>query len=73
MTTKKRHPILYFAKNLSVIVGIVFIWRGTWYILDAIDVWVFGGSHVWTAVAGVLVGLFILYIPDRDLKEIEQL
>ena len=63
----------YLAKNISIVVGIVLIWRGIWYVLDGLDQWLFGGSHVWTAVGGIIIGLLILYIPDKDLKEIEKL
>ena len=61
------------ARIISIVIGLVLIWRGVWYVLDALDVWIFGGSHLWTAVMGILIGLLILYIPDEDLKEIEKL
>jgi hypothetical protein len=66
-------PISYFAKNLATVVGIVLVWRGIWYVLDALDLMLFSGSHLWTAIAGIIAGLFILYLPDRDLKEIQKL
>ena len=58
--------------NISTIFGLVMIWRGVWYVLDAIDK-AFFGSHVLTSVAGIVIGLVILYLPDKDLKEIEKL
>ena len=61
------------AKNISIVIGLVLIWRGIWYVLDGLDKLVFGGSHVWTALGGVILGLIILYLPDKDLKEIEKL
>lgn len=64
---------LHLGKNIFTVVGLVLIWRGIWYVLDWVDLSFFGGSHTWTAVVGVLVGLLILYIPDGDLKEIEKL
>jgi hypothetical protein len=60
-------------KNLSVVIGIVLVWRGIWYILDWIDKVVFGGSRIITTVAGLIFGLVILYIPDHDLKELGKL
>ena len=71
----KKHPLTlsYLAKNISVVIGLVLIWRGVWYILDGIDLFLFGGSHTWTAWGGVVLGLLILYLPDKDLKEIEKL
>lgn len=72
---KPIHPITisYFAKNFSIVVSLVLIWRGIWLAADAMDIYLFGGSHFITAIAGIVVGLFILYIPDHDLKEIEKL
>jgi len=64
---------VYLAKNLFVALGLVLIWRGLWYILDGIDKWLFDGAHLWTAIGGIILGLLILYIPDKDLKEIEKL
>ncbi|MFZ4622485.1 MAG: hypothetical protein ACOYNS_18115, partial [Bacteroidota bacterium] len=63
----------YFGKNIVIVIGIVLIWRGIWYILDSLDVLFFGGDHMPLAVGGIIVGLLILYLPDRDLKEIEKL
>lgn len=71
--TSIRHPLRYLARNLSVVLGIVLIWRGIWYVLDAIDELFFGGSHALTAFVGIALGLLILYIPDHDLKELGKL
>lgn len=65
--------IRYFAKNVSIVIGLVMIWRGIWYVLDSLDVLLFDGQHIVTAIGGIVVGLLILYIPDKDLKEIEKL
>jgi len=71
--TKNKITLQYLAKNISIVIGLVLIWRGIWYVLDALDRTIFGGSHLWTALGGVIVGLLVLYIPDKDLKEIEKL
>jgi len=71
--SKKRLTLQVLANNISIVVGLVLIWRGIWYVLDGVDKWVFGGSHVWTGLAGIVIGLVILYLPDKDLKEIEKL
>lgn len=63
----------YLARNLSVVIGLVLIWRGVWYILDGLDALLFDGGHFWSAIVGVIVGLIVLYIPDHDLKEITKL
>ncbi len=73
MFFRKKNLLQYFIKNIIIVVGIVLIWRGIWYTLDYIDKVFFGGGHIWTAVGGILVGLLFLYLPDRDLKEIEKL
>ena len=65
--------LAYLSKNLGIIIGLVLIWRGIWYVLDALDLSLFGGSHVWTALGGIVAGLLILYLPDHDLKEIQKL
>jgi len=73
MGMKKKLTLAYLTRNLSIVVGLVLIWRGIWYVLDGIDMLFFGNSHIWTAVLGIVVGLIILYVPDKDLKEIEKL
>ncbi len=65
--------VRYFASNLLIVLGLVLMWRGTWYVLDGLDKWIFGGSHTYTALLGVIIGLIILYAPDHDLKEISKL
>lgn len=73
MTHKKHKDILYFVRTLSVVVGLVLIWRGIWHILDEVEKVYFGGELLWTGVFGVIIGVLLLYIPDHDLKEIEKL
>lgn len=71
--SKHKLTLKYLLKNISVVFGVVLIWRGLWYALDAFDKWLLGGNHIWTAVIGVVLGLVILYLPDHDLKEIGNL
>ena len=77
---KRRHSLLnYFVDNLLVVAGLVFIWRGIWYVLDWIDITFLNGNHVITAVGGIIEfvriigGILVLYLPDKDLKEIQKL
>ncbi|PIR41565.1 MAG: hypothetical protein COV31_00445 [Candidatus Yanofskybacteria bacterium CG10_big_fil_rev_8_21_14_0_10_46_23] len=70
---KKKNLFVYFGKNLSIVISLVLIWRGVWYILDFFDEIVLNNSHIYTAVGGIILGLVILYLPDKDLKEIEKL
>jgi hypothetical protein len=73
--TMSKHKITleYLARNISAVIGLVLIWRGIWYILDGFDRLIFGDSHIWTSLGGVIVGLIVLYLPDKNLKEIERL
>jgi uncharacterized membrane protein len=70
---KNNFTLHYFAQNIFIIIGIILIWRGIWYVLDKLDILLFGGSHIWTALIGIVLGLVIIYLPDKDLKEIEKL
>jgi hypothetical protein len=70
---KSKNIIHYLAKNIIVVFALVMVWRGIWYVLDGIDVWLFGSYNMWTGLIGILIGLIILYFPDHDLKEIEKL
>ena len=70
---KKHKDFKYFVRTLSIVVGLVMIWRGVWYVLDQIDIIFFGAYNHWTGLIGIFVGVLLLYIPDYDLKEIEKL
>lgn len=70
---KKHKDFAYFVRTLSIVIGLVMIWRGVWYVLDYIDVVIFGMYNHWTGLLGVVVGVLLLYMPDHDLKEIEKL
>lgn len=59
--------------NFLVAVAIILIWRGIWYVLDFMDLQLFGGSHAISALAGIVIGVLILYVPDKDLKELGKL
>lgn len=63
----------YFVRTLSIIVGVVLVWRGIWHVLDVVETKYFGGELFWTGIAGIVIGVILLYVPDRDLKEIEKL
>lgn len=70
---KRKNILKYFAKNISVVIALVMVWRGVWYVLDGIDVLLFGLYNHWTGLLGIILGVIILYTPDHDLKEIEKL
>lgn len=71
--TAKKLTLQYLTKNIFTAIGLVMIWRGVWYVLDGLDILFFKGSHTWSAILGIIIGLLILYLPDKDLKEIEKL
>ncbi|MBP6942575.1 MAG: hypothetical protein KBB55_00850 [Candidatus Buchananbacteria bacterium] len=72
---KRKQPLTlrYLIDNMAIVIGLVLIWRGVWYVLDTIDIEFFNGSHFLTAFGGIVIGLLILYLPDKDLKEIQKL
>lgn len=69
----KGNIVLYFARNLTMVIGLVLIWRGIWHVLDVADVLYFNSNSLYTAIGGIVIGLAILYLPDKDLKELEKL
>lgn len=69
----QEHPIKYLKENMAIAVGLVLIWRGIWYALDAIDTSLFGGTHWISAVLGIGIGLLVLYLPHHNLKALERL
>jgi hypothetical protein len=56
-----------------VMIGVVLVWRGMWIILDAIDYYLFGGSHVITGILGVILGFTVLYYLDDELEGLSRL
>lgn len=69
----KTLDLKYFTKNISIAIGIILIWRGVWIVLDLIDKVIFGGNHIITAVGGIVVGIVVLYLPEKNLKALERL
>ncbi len=73
MPRRKHHHLSYFVSSLTIVIGLVLIWRGLWYALDEIDKLFFGGGHFITAIGGVIGGLLVLYLPDKNLNELRKL
>jgi hypothetical protein len=73
MKKQKKLTLSRFIRIISIVFGLVMVWRGIWHVLDWTDLKFFGGSHIWTDLIGISFGLLVLYVPDRDLKEIEKL
>ncbi len=60
-------PRKYFFRDIVIVVGVVLVWRGTWYL---IDMYFLPGHPVWSSVLGILLGLFLLYLPSGDLAHL---
>ncbi|MEX1112433.1 MAG: hypothetical protein WEC84_03145 [Candidatus Andersenbacteria bacterium] len=73
MPRKSRHRLSYFTSSFAIVLGLVLIWRGIWYVMDIIDRMFFDGDHAVTALGGIIVGLLILYLPDKNLSELRKL
>jgi hypothetical protein len=69
----KNLNLKYFSSNLGVVIGLVLIWRGVWHLTDLIDYYLLGGNTFYTAAGGIIIGLIILFLPDKDLKELQKL
>ncbi len=73
MFHKRDNIVAYFARNMAIVIGLVLVWRGIWHLLDAADFFYFEGNPLYTAIGGIIIGLAVLYFPDKDLKELEKL
>ena len=60
-------PTKTFFTMILVVTCVVLIWRGIWNLLDML----FLRNHpILSNVIGILVGVVILYLPDRDIKDL---
>lgn len=73
MAKKPRRFIPLLARSIKTVAGVVLIWRGIWYVLDYLDLTLFNDRPLYTAIGGIALGLVLLYVPDRDFKELDQL
>ncbi|MEK7579936.1 MAG: hypothetical protein AAB469_01965 [Patescibacteria group bacterium] len=74
MAKRRKNLVKYFIRNFLIVVSLVLIWRGIWYSLDGLDRFFLNNSeHLYTAIGGIILGIILLYLPDKDLKEIEKL
>lgn len=70
---KKERAFAHIVSRLYTVLGIVLVWRAIWYILDELDKWLFGGSHLEISIMSLVLGVILLFVPDWDLKEIEKI
>lgn len=73
MWFRKGNIFMYLVRNLSIVVGIVLVWRGIWELLNIVDATLFAGNPIYSALVSIVLGLAVLYFPDKDLKELEKL
>ncbi len=71
--TENTHRPAYFIRNLSIVLGIMLIWRGMWYLLDIIEAALGIDKTIFAGVIGIIAGVILLYAPDNDLKELQKL
>lgn len=62
---KQKYPNFYF---LITGIGVIFVWRGVWGLLD---LYFFPGNEVFSIFASVVIGLVILFINDFSLSELD--
>lgn len=60
-------PRRYFLRDLLIVVGVVLVWRSIWYLADR---FLFPENQFASEVVGLVLGLFLLYLPDRDLSRL---
>ena len=57
--------------SLYVILGVVFVWRGAWVILDVIDHKYFGGNDVIFAIFLIAAGIGLMYLHDHRYDRLD--
>jgi len=68
---KHRSSIIKILReSIMMIIGAILIWRGVWVLLDLFDSRFFGGSHIWSSIIGIVFGVVIVYLADRDLEDV---
>lgn len=60
----QKHPLVY---SILIATAVVIFWRGLW---NLIDMYFFPHYPVWSNLISMLIGLFILYLNDFDLKDL---
>ena len=55
--------------NALIILGVVFVWRGVWVVLDVIDHTYFGGNDFNFALGLIALGLFLAYLHNHKPDE----
>ncbi len=56
-----------FFTAIFVVTGVVFVWRGLWNLMD---MYIFPDRPFLSNLVSIGIGLFLLYLPDEDIKEL---
>ena len=60
-------PTKTFFSMLLVGLAVIIIWRGIWNLLDE---YLLPDNFLLSNIVGIVIGLLILYLPDKDIKEL---
>ena len=60
-------PTKSFFFLIMVVTCVVLIWRGIWNLLD---MYFLNNHPIWSNVIGIVLGVIVLYLPDRDIKDL---
>jgi hypothetical protein len=59
-------PTKTFFSLILVVTCVVLIWRGIWNLLD---LYFLTGHPILSNAIGILIGVIVLYLPDKDIKD----
>jgi len=60
-------PTKTFFSMILVVTCVVLIWRGIWNLLD---MFFFTNHPILSNLIGILIGVIVLYLPDKDIKDL---
>lgn len=56
-----------FFVKLMLVAGVIFVWRGLWNLMD---IYFFPNSFMLSNIAGISIGMLLIYLPDEDFDEL---
>ena len=56
-----------FYLTLLVAIGVILVWRGIW---NLVDLYLFPKNPLLSNTTSILIGLFLLYLPDNNIEEL---
>ena len=71
MNAKLKRLIRQTLNSLYVIVGVVFVWRGAWALLDILEYRLFTGSHIGFSVVLIIIGIGLMYLHDHRYDRLD--